>query len=194
MNVLPCCGSDINFLLHFPETYESWQFLHNLEYDKMNSNNIHNVLDSSTNSAIKSGASPAEYDHISYLAGVRIISTERNPVMESGYQVNRLATELIPAYFALLGPKVISPFWSVLFYFIFILLGISQCLAVFHTIIQGIIAIRPAGLRSWEGSITLGVCSMGFILGLPAATEVCVRCHVKSEILHGKHNTQLAPF
>ena len=140
----------------------------------MNSNNIHNVLDSSTNSAIKSGASPAEYDHISYLAGVRIISTERNPVMESGYQVNRLATELIPAYFALLGPKVISPFWSVLFYFIFILLGISQCLAVFHTIIQGIIAIRPAGLRSWEGSITLGVCSMGFILGLPAATEVSV--------------------
>ena len=138
--------------------------------------------------------SPAQYDHISYLAGVRIISAERNPVLESGYQVVRLATELIPAYFALLGPKMISPFWSVLFYFIFILLGISQCLAVFHTIIQGIIAIRPAGLRSWEGSITLGVCSMGFILGLPAATEVGVRCHVKTEILHGKHNTQLAPF
>ena len=101
--------SDINFLLHFPETYESWQFLQNLEYDKMNSN-IHNMGQSSQsstpNSAIKSGASPAEYDHISYLAGVRIISNERNPVMESGYQVNRLATELIPAYFALLGPKV----------------------------------------------------------------------------------------
>ena len=118
--------------------------------------------------------SPAQYDHISYLAGVRIISAERNPVLESGYQVARLATELIPAYFALLGPKMISPFWSVLFYFIFILLGISQCLAVFHTIIQGIIAIRPATLKTWEGSITLGVCSMGFILGLPAATEVGV--------------------
>ena len=49
--------ADINFRLHFPETYESWQFLHNLEYDKMNSNNIHsNILESSThNSAIKSG-------------------------------------------------------------------------------------------------------------------------------------------
>ena len=105
---------------------------------------------------------------------MRIISPERNPVLESGYQVARLATELIPAYFALLGPKMISPFWSVLFYFIFILLGISQCLAVFHTIIQGIIAIRPATLKIWEGSITLGVCSMGFILGLPAATEVGV--------------------
>ena len=105
---------------------------------------------------------------------MRIISAERNPVVESGYQVVRLATELIPAYFALLGPKMISPFWSVLFYFIFILLGISQCLAVFHTIIQGIIAIRPATLKTWEGSITLGVCSMGFILGLPAATEVGV--------------------
>ena len=120
--------------------------------------------------------SPAQYDHISYLAGVRIISAERNPVLESGYQVARLATELIPAYFALLGPKMISPFWSVLFYFIFILLGISQCLAVFHTIIQGIVAIRPATLKTWEGSITLGVCSMGFILGLPAATEVGVLC------------------
>ena len=124
--------------------------------------------------------SPAQYDHISYLAGVRIISAERNPVLESGYQVARLATELVPAYFALLGPKMISPFWSVLFYFIFILLGISQCLAVFHTIIQGIIAIRPATLKTWEGSITLGVCSMGFILGLPAATEVGVNILISS--------------
>ena len=87
-------------------------------------------------------------------------------------QVHRLATELVPAYFAILGPKNISPFWCVLFYLTMIMLGIGQCLGLFHTVIQGIVAIKPAGLKSWEGSITFAVCSLGFILGLPAATEV----------------------
>ena len=94
------------------------------------------------------------------------------PGQESGYQVHRLATELVPAYFSLLGPRHISPFWCVLFYLSLIMLGIAQSLATFHTLIQGLIAIKPAGLKAWEGSITFAVCSLGFILGLPAATEV----------------------
>ena len=87
-------------------------------------------------------------------------------------QVHRLATELVPAYFAILGPKMISPFWSVLFYFTLIMLGIAQALALFHTVIQGLIAIKPSGLKSWEGSITFAVCTIGFVLGLPMGTEV----------------------
>ena len=86
--------------------------------------------------------------------------------------MHRLATELVPAYFSLLGPRHISPFWCVLFYLSLIMLGIAQTLATFHTLIQGLIAIKPAGLKAWEGSITFAVCSLGFILGLPAATEV----------------------
>ena len=100
------------------------------------------------------------------------LSNASYPGQESGYQVHRLATELVPAYFSLLGPRHISPFWCVLFYLSLIMLGIAQTLATFHTLIQGLIAIKPAGLKAWEGSITFAVCSLGFILGLPAATEV----------------------
>ena len=126
-------------------------------------------------SGLKSVSRPSEYDHVSYLAGVRIISPTADPVSMSGYQVHRLATELVPAYFAILGPKNISPFWCVLFYLTLIMLGIGQCLALFHTVIQGIVAIKPTGLKSLkssEGVITFAVCLFGFILGLPAATEV----------------------
>jgi len=45
---------------------------------------------------------------------------------ESGYQAMRLATELFPATFAMIGAKNISPFWSVLFYFVLIMFGIGQ--------------------------------------------------------------------
>ena len=38
--------------------------------------------------------------------------------------------------------------------------------------VQGIIAIKPSGLKSWEGSITFCVCTVGFVLGLPIGTEV----------------------
>lgn len=148
------------------ETYESYQFLTNLEY-RMKNSNVFNPA----SSALKS-PKPAEFDHVSFLSGIRIIQPRRNPLIESGYQVNRLATELIPAYFAILGPKMISPFWSVLFYFTMIMLGIAQCLALFHTVIQGMIAIKPSGLKSWEGSITFCVCLIGFVLGLPMGTEV----------------------
>lgn len=45
---------------------------------------------------------------------------------ESGYQAMRLATELFPATFAMIGAKNISPFWSMLFYFVLIMFGIGQ--------------------------------------------------------------------
>ena len=53
------------------------------------------------------------------------------------------------------------------------------------------IAIKPSGLKSWEGSITFCVCTVGFVLGLPIGTEVCVH---QSDIIGMKtygyfHNT-----
>ena len=40
---------------------------------------------------------------VSFLAGVRIMDPKRSSTKYSGYQVMRLATELIPAYSAILG-------------------------------------------------------------------------------------------
>ena len=45
----------------------------------------------------------ADSEHISFLAGVRIIRPNKSPHKYSGYQVVRLATEIIPTYSALLG-------------------------------------------------------------------------------------------
>ncbi|XP_023334005.1 uncharacterized protein LOC111705629 [Eurytemora carolleeae] len=114
---------------------------------------------------------PQDIDHVSYLTGVRILDTTQDSTQFSGYQVNRLATELIPVYFSI-TVGTISPVWAILFYFTLILLGISQSLALFHTFIQGLIAIRSSTLKNWEGSITFCVCALGLTLGLPIATEI----------------------
>lgn len=64
--------------------------------------------------------------HASFLLGQRVMRPGANTSIESGYQVLRLATELVPATLALLGTEQVSPFWAVLFYFILILFGIAQ--------------------------------------------------------------------
>lgn len=88
------------------------------------------------------------------------------------FKVLRFATELVPATLALLGPNNISPFWAVLFYFNLILFGVAQQLAIWHSVITGIMAIKSKVLKSWETTITFFSCTFGFILGLPMTTEV----------------------
>lgn len=70
--------------------------------------------------------------HSSLLLGERTVknSVPGTP-QESGYQAMRLATELFPATFAMIGVKNISPFWSVLFYFVLIMFGIGQQVCIF---------------------------------------------------------------
>ena len=46
---------------------------------------------------------PSEKIHVSFLAGIRILEPGRDPDRYSGYQVMRLATELVPTYSAILG-------------------------------------------------------------------------------------------
>ena len=161
---------------------------------------------------------------------------------ESGYQVHRLGTELIPAYFSTIPPTVNFQYLFAIFlqYVLIKIFNISNlkyfstthskvqirnifldiCVLTFslagafsflggpillhphhaghrpgscpfslsHTgddhiyisddhltdddNLQGIIAIKPSGLKSWEGSITFCVCTVGFVLGLPIGTEV----------------------
>ena len=50
---------------------------------------------------------PREKVHISFLAGIRILQPDRDPEKYSGYQVMRLATELVPTYSAILGRLIV---------------------------------------------------------------------------------------
>jgi hypothetical protein len=43
---------------------------------------------------------------VSFLAGIRTLQNGRNTDKYSGYQVMRLATELVPAYAAILGKGI----------------------------------------------------------------------------------------
>ncbi|KAG5330700.1 SC6A9 protein, partial [Acromyrmex charruanus] len=109
--------------------------------------------------------------HASFLLGQRVIRPGVDTSIESGYQVLRLATELVPSTLALLGTEQVSPFWAVLFYFILILFGIAQQLAIWHCVITGIMAINTKMMKLWETTITFFSCACGYILGLPMATE-----------------------
>jgi solute carrier family 6 (neurotransmitter transporter) len=87
---------------------------------------------------------PSNYGNVytSFLMGVRIEKPEigHNPDHHfntmSGYQALRLATELFPATMALLGTQGLSPFWTVLFYFTFILFGLAQQVGVKASIVN----------------------------------------------------------
>ncbi|KAF5301494.1 hypothetical protein FQR65_LT08797 [Abscondita terminalis] len=115
---------------------------------------------------------PVRYmPHHSFIVGERVSKPGVDSTMESGYQALRLATELVPATFAAMGAEEIYPFWAVLFYFILILFGIAQQLAIWHCVITGIMAIKAKLLKSWETTITFFSCVCGFLMGLPMATE-----------------------
>ncbi|CAG7659297.1 unnamed protein product [Allacma fusca] len=117
-------------------------------------------------------ADPFANQHISFLMGVRILTPEMMNGKTSGYQSLRLVTELFPATMTLLGNTGVSPFWTVLFYFTCLMFGIAQQIAIWHSVIRGVIAIRSKVLQSWEITITFCVCAGGFLLGLPFCTEV----------------------
>ncbi|KAH1022786.1 sodium-dependent transporter bedraggled isoform X2 [Dendroctonus ponderosae] len=110
--------------------------------------------------------------HNSFILGEQVIRPGADGAHESGYQVLRLATEILPATFAVMGADQVSPFWAVLTYFILIMFGIAQQLAIWHCVITGIMAIKPKVLKKWDSTITFFSCACGFILGLPMATEL----------------------
>ncbi|XP_050427920.1 sodium-dependent transporter bedraggled isoform X2 [Adelges cooleyi] len=111
--------------------------------------------------------------HSSLFMGERTMKTNVPGVpQESGYQAMRLATELFPATFALIGAKNISPFWSVLFYFSLIMFGIGQQIAIWHCVVSGVISLHPFKLRKWRTTITFLSCAAAFSVGLFMATEL----------------------
>ena len=73
------------------------------------------------------------------------------------------------------GPRILSPFWTVLFYLTMIIMGLAQQMALFHTIASGLIAIRPDHFLQFESSLTFMSCLLGLVLCFPMATEVSHR-------------------
>lgn len=110
-------------------------------------------------------------EHISFLSGVRLIRSDRQAYKYSGYQVMRLATELVPAVSAIISPRLFSPFWVVIFYFTMIVFGLAQQMALFHTVSSGLIAIKSDYFLQFESSLIFVSCLLGLIFCFPLATE-----------------------
>ncbi len=70
------------------------------------------------------------------------------------------------------GPRLFSPFWTVLFYFSMIVFGLGQQMALFHTVSSGLIAIRPDHFMQFESSLIFMSCLLGLVFCFPLATEV----------------------
>ena len=60
----------------------------------------------------------------------------------------------------------------VLFYFSLILFGLAQQLALCHTLVSGLIAIRPDHFLEFESALTFISCLLGLVFCFPLATEL----------------------
>lgn len=68
----------------------------------------------------------------------------------------------------------LSPAWAVIFYFILIMFGIAQQLAIWHCVITGVMAFNPKVLKVWETTITFFSCVFGLAMGLLLSTDVSI--------------------
>ncbi|CAK1555186.1 unnamed protein product [Leptosia nina] len=93
----------------------------------------------------------------------------------SGWQPLQLATEIVPATLAVLPANLMSPAWAVIFYFILIMFGLAQQLAIWHCVVAGLMAINRDALRVWETSITFFSCVFGLAMGLLLCTDAGIR-------------------
>ena len=70
-------------------------------------NSLHDQVQAKKKSRVKRFSGHSNHwrrtQHVSFLAGIRILDPKRSSTKYSGYQVMRLATELIPSYSAILG-------------------------------------------------------------------------------------------
>lgn len=98
----------------------------------------------------------------------------KSPAIEglSGYQVVRLAVEVMPAALALEGVRNISSFWAICFYGMMILFALGQHITIWFCVVESIIALKPKVLKPWQTIITFITCNIGFLLGLPMTTNI----------------------
>ncbi|CAH2047378.1 unnamed protein product, partial [Iphiclides podalirius] len=121
-------------------------------------------------------STPVRYmGHYGSLVGVTVWRSGNAARLYSGWQPLQLATQIVPATLAVLPANVLSPAWAVIFFFILIMFGIAQQLAIWHCVIAGIMAINSEALRVWETTITFFSCVFGLTVGLLLTTDAGVR-------------------
>ncbi|XP_019647388.1 PREDICTED: sodium- and chloride-dependent glycine transporter 2-like [Branchiostoma belcheri] len=111
----------------------------------------------------------------SFYAGFAIFSVLGFMANEMGVKVEEVADTgaglAFVAYPAALARLPISPLWSSLFFVMLLTLGLDSQFAVLEALVTGIVDEFPRRLRSKKMFIVLGVCSIGFLLGLPLVTQ-----------------------
>ncbi|KAF9822851.1 hypothetical protein SFRURICE_016085 [Spodoptera frugiperda] len=121
-------------------------------------------------------STPVRYmGHYGSLVGVTVWKTGNIARVLSGWQPLQLATQIVPATLAVLPANLLSPAWAVIFYFIIIMFGIAQQLAIWHCVITGIMAINAEALKVWETTITFLSCVFGLAMGLLLSTDAGIR-------------------
>ncbi|XP_053326061.1 sodium- and chloride-dependent glycine transporter 1 isoform X1 [Spea bombifrons] len=66
----------------------------------------------------------------------------------------------------------ISPLWSILFFFMLILLGLGTQFCLLETLVTAIVdEIGNEWIIRWKTCVTLGVAVVGFLLGIPLTTQ-----------------------
>ncbi|XP_043561215.1 sodium- and chloride-dependent neutral and basic amino acid transporter B(0+)-like [Chiloscyllium plagiosum] len=64
-----------------------------------------------------------------------------------------------------------APFWSILFFFMLVTVGLSSLFASTESVITALLDLFPKVLRSRRFSLTISVCSLFFICGLLCVTQ-----------------------
>ncbi|KPJ14413.1 Sodium-dependent dopamine transporter [Papilio machaon] len=109
------------------------------------------------------------------LVGVSVWRSGNTAKLYSGWQPLQLATQIVPATLAVVPASVLSPAWAVIFFFILLMFGVAQQLAIWHCVITGVMAINKDALRVWETTITFFSCVFGFAMGLLLSTDAGIR-------------------
>ncbi|CAH2084619.1 unnamed protein product [Euphydryas editha] len=121
-------------------------------------------------------STPVRYmGHYGSLVGLTVWRTGNTAKVLSGWQPLQLATQIVPATLAVVPTSDLSPAWAVIFYFILIMFGIAQQLAVWHCVVTGLMAINPRATRVWETTITFFSCVFGLAVGLLLSTDAGIR-------------------
>ncbi|XP_066287463.1 sodium- and chloride-dependent glycine transporter 2-like [Branchiostoma lanceolatum] len=111
----------------------------------------------------------------SFYAGFAIFSVLGFMANEMGVKVEEVADTgaglAFVAYPAALARLPISPLWSSLFFVMLLTLGLDSQFAVLEALVTGIVDEFPRRLRSKKMFIVLGMCAIGFLLGLPLVTQ-----------------------
>ncbi|XP_035681588.1 sodium- and chloride-dependent glycine transporter 2-like [Branchiostoma floridae] len=111
----------------------------------------------------------------SFYAGFAIFSVLGFMANEMGVKVEDVADTgaglAFVAYPAALARLPISPLWSSLFFVMLLTLGLDSQFAVLEALVTGIVDEFPRRLRSKKMFIVLGMCAVGFLLGLPLVTQ-----------------------